>query len=128
MIIPISPTVYNTVGNLVDAIESLTSVCKKTGYTIIDVCINETTNTLEIHAQKLPRTITVVNTSQTLQEYVEQYTAQMAPIEILPSPVTSIKPTTAMQHRTESNLIKNYNRVQNTKYNSMLRNYKGRKR
>lgn len=125
MIIPISPTAYNNASNLVDALKLLTQDCKKLGYTIINIHINKSTTAIEIHAQKTPQQVTVVNTLHDLREYIEQYIAQMMPIEILPSPIISSKPR---QRRTESNLIKNYNRAQTTKYNVAIRNYKGRKR
>lgn len=132
IVIPIPPTAYKIVGGLVEVLEKHAAICQKLGYNIIEVCINKDNHALEVHVQTAPDTVTLVETtddiSQSLRQYIEQYIKQMPPIEILPSPIMSITPSKAIRHKTESNLIKNYNRAQNTKYNSVLRNYKGRKR
>ena len=126
IVIPIPPTAYKTVGGLVDVLEKHAAICQEHGYSIIKVCINKDNQAFEIHIQPAP--VTLVQTTDDISQSLRQYIEQIPSIEILPTPIMSISPSKTIRRKTELNLIKNYNRAQNTKYNSMLRNYKGRKR
>ena len=74
---------------------------------VLDVRVSEDNEAFEILAQK-----------------IQEYEIHALPGIVLPTP--SIKELSTQ--RDTSIMLRNYNRLQNTKYNAMMRNYKGRKR
>lgn len=83
------------------------SECHKDGYIDTDVRINETNGAIEIIAEKI-------------REY---------DIRALPDIVLSATTVNVLSTRRDEAKIRNYyNRIQNTKYNAALRNYKGHKK
>ena len=95
-IITIKPKGH-TLAALVAALNTAMLDCRDDGHMDIDVCINEDTRALEIHA------IPVVE------------------LQTKPTNIPSSK-------RDEAEIRHCYNRIQTTKYNAALRNYKRRKR